>query len=956
PSPRPSPGGRGGKRSRAGVNVLLPLVILLGNPPQGLHAQSPEIERPGPPALETFETDANGDGVPDGWYNLRDAELVKGGPIGSGKMLRFRDERPSRAARVSRAFGVDGRAVEALVVGLWIRAEGIDTGERIGEDAGLLIDFLDEGLRSTARGTLGPWTRSLGSQWVRVARRIAVPATTRDAILTLGLLGATGTLEVDGLTIATVPRGGVETTNLVLNGDIEWGDPRPSSWLLEGKARRVHPGHRSDSALELTRAGARALLRLSAPPRRFERLSLTLAAAGASLRTGGGAVADLFFLDEDGRPLPGAAGRARVGHWVGSFDWRREPPVVVDVPEGAAGAVLQFEKADAAGTLRIDDVAIVAAPAAELGRWRPYHEREDTENWPPYEATAGIDAGSALDASPLLEAPAGRHGFVTVRQGRLAFEAGGRARFFGVALLPPMAFLDPIRADALADRLARSGINLVRLGDLDTPLGMGLSLFDDSRDDTRALDPAALAKLDHLIAALKARGIYVALELQSERRFRAGDGLAEARRMPPGGGPAAAFDPRIRELAVEAARALLAHVNAETGLALRDDPVLAWVTLAGELSLFDLIDDPDALPPDESEALKALARKATGTGRRFWEATEAAQWRAEAEALRALGVWVPIAGGSHWRREPEYVAAQGASGLDLIDDRLYWAPAPFGAPERRSLLWPRSGDLAAEAARKRKADRPYVVGQWCAQTRGAWALPYEGADLMRAAQTAGVEDWDALVRRGVFPFPEVWGAAAAGTGGGQDSFVAPEALNGIPQVIALLPHAASVVLRGEVGRTRSRSIPDPGPGAGRLLVDTPHTQGFAGRPGSRSVRFEALAIEAQGPFAVVMVSSLDPEPISRSRRLLVTAVGRAEPTGLTWADPWRDEAADPGRPPLLREPIRVKLGWKRRGKLSAYALDAAGRRGPAVALEETADGVRLALEGRQALHWELVVE
>src|SRR6202011_3254647 len=132
----------------------------------------------------------------------------------------------------------------------------------------------------------------------------------------------------------------------------------------------------------------------------------------------------------------------------------------------------------------------------------------------------------------------------------------------------------------------------------------------------------------HLIAALKARGIYVALELQSARRYREGDGLAEFRQLPPGGGPAAAFDPALGDLAIEAAEALLSHVNPETGLALRDDPALAWVTLAGELSLFDLIDDPSALPPREAEALKALAKEGPGgSGRKFWEATESSHWK-----------------------------------------------------------------------------------------------------------------------------------------------------------------------------------------------------------------------------------------------------------------------------------------------------------------------------------------
>ncbi|MEJ7637137.1 MAG: hypothetical protein WKF75_03885, partial [Singulisphaera sp.] len=283
-------------------------------------------------------------------------------------------------------------------------------------------------------------------------------------------------------------------------------------------------------------------------------------------------------------------------------------------------------------------------------------------------------------------------------EGRLGWTKGGRARFFGVSLLSPTAFLDRERADALADRLARSGINLVRLGDLDVPLGPGRSLFDDSRDDTKAFDPMALAKLDHLIAALKARGISVALEIQGARQFRAEDGVAEPGRHPPGGGPAATFDPAMVGLAREAARALLAHVNPETGLALRDDPVLAWVTLAGEVSLFDLIDDLHSLSPKNAAALKTRAQASPhGSGRRFWQATESAHWKELADALRGDGLRVPVAGGSHWRREPEFAAVQGAPGLDLIDDRLYWNAPPWLPPERRSILWSLDGGLAAGA-------------------------------------------------------------------------------------------------------------------------------------------------------------------------------------------------------------------------------------------------------------------
>ena len=41
----------------------------------------------------------------------------------------------------------------------------------------------------------------------------------------------------------------------------------------------------------------------------------------------------------------------------------------------------------------------------------------------------------AMDFSRLLDAPAGKHGFVKARQGHLYFEAGTRARFIGLSLL-----------------------------------------------------------------------------------------------------------------------------------------------------------------------------------------------------------------------------------------------------------------------------------------------------------------------------------------------------------------------------------------------------------------------------------------------------------------------------------------------------------------------------------------
>jgi hypothetical protein len=433
------------------------------------------------------------------------------------------------------------------------------------------------------------------------------------------------------------------------------------------------------------------------------------------------------------------------------------------------------------------------------------------------------------------------------------------------------------------------------------------------------------------------------------------------------------FDPVLKQRQLDAARALLGHVNPETGLALRDDPVLAWVTLAGEITLFDQIENPGALPPTYAAELKKIAQASThGPGRRFWQSVGAESWKDFAAKLRQDHLQVPIAGVSHWRREPEFAAEQASPGLDLVDDRLYWSPQLWGDPELCSLLWSHNGALAAGAASKRKADRPYVVGQWCNQTMGAWAFRYEGADLLLASLVALNEDWDALVRRGIFVYPQTWGTNSAGTGGGEDIYQIPEAINGIPQVFGLWPHAASLLLRGQQAGKGHPSTPSPrptpapthrrpivpgwDPDHGRVAIDTPYTQGLAGWAGTEPAVFESLEFKSDTPYAVIVASSVGTEPIATTRRLLVSAVARVEPTGYRWVDGWKREVADPGRPPLRQEPVQARIRWRRSG-VKAYALDNAGARVAPVKLATTANGVELDIDGETAtMHWELVAE
>jgi hypothetical protein len=84
-----------------------------------------------------------------------------------------------------------------------------------------------------------------------------------------------------------------------------------------------------------------------------------------------------------------------------------------------------------------------------------------------------------LDFSYLLDAPAGKHGFTKVKDGRLYFEDGIRAKFIGFNLPTRSNTPDHQTAERLADRFASLGINVIpiQLTNRDEPTDEQHSVF-----------------------------------------------------------------------------------------------------------------------------------------------------------------------------------------------------------------------------------------------------------------------------------------------------------------------------------------------------------------------------------------------------------------------------------------------------------------------------------------------
>ncbi len=145
---------------------------------------------------------------------------------------------------------------------------------------------------------------------------------------------------------------------------------------------------------------------------------------------------------------------------------------------------------------------------------------------------------------------------------------------------------------------------------------------------------------------------------------------------------------------------------------------------------------------------------------------------------------------------------------------------------------------------------------------------------------------------------------------------------------------------------------------GRLLVNTPRTQAFAGFP-PQKLRLANVELELRNAFAVVIVSALDDQPLATAKRILVTALGNAVNSGMTLG-PGRNRLENAGVSPVLVEPIvgRLQLdGLTASGHPRVHALGPNGEHDHAVEVVETAAGLSFGLSAEhRTMHYEIVRE
>jgi hypothetical protein len=181
--------------------------------------------------------------------------------------------------------------------------------------------------------------------------------------------------------------------------------------------------------------------------------------------------------------------------------------------------------------------------------------------------------------------PAGVNGPIVVKGGHFVeTKTGSRVRFLGTNFTFESIFPAHESADKIAPHLAKMGVNIVRIHHHDFNDGM---LWDKTAKGHTKFDPAALDRLDYLVAQFKKNGIYVDLNLHVSRSFTADDGFPASIEKIPGGSwkRIDELDRRMIDLQKQFAKDYLGHVNPYTGMSYIDDPAVAMVEINNENSL-----------------------------------------------------------------------------------------------------------------------------------------------------------------------------------------------------------------------------------------------------------------------------------------------------------------------------------------------------------------------------------
>lgn len=186
-------------------------------------------------------------------------------------------------------------------------------------------------------------------------------------------------------------------------------------------------------------------------------------------------------------------------------------------------------------------------------------------------------SNNLTNMSSLIEKPAGRSGFVRIKNGHL-YAGNNRVRFFGTNFAFDAAFPSHNDAEKIAPHLARLGINCVRFHHIDSrvpPEGL-------LKKDKVTIDSEQIDKLDYFIYQLKLQGIYTDLNIHVGRTYPY---MQTWTNMPSFFKGIDLFYPPMIQMQKDYAKDLLTHYNPYTKNKYINEPAIVFLEINNEDSL-----------------------------------------------------------------------------------------------------------------------------------------------------------------------------------------------------------------------------------------------------------------------------------------------------------------------------------------------------------------------------------
>ena len=362
-----------------------------------------------------------------------------------------------------------------------------------------------------------------------------------------------------------------------------------------------------------------------------------------------------------------------------------------------------------------------------------------------------VKKGSALDFSFMLDAPAGKYGFVTVaKDGSMRFEKAPdkKLRLCGTnicfdANIPPKEV-----AEKMADHFAALGYNAVRFHHYDS------TIIDKKSGTSTTLDKEAMDKFDYLVSVLIKKGFYLTTDFYSCRKFDKKEGF------PADITPKALFvlDKRARENLKTFIRNVFTHVNPYTGRSLAEEPALVSVSLINEDNLVRVWSETSLSRKLFTEKFQEYKKKnnypagavAELSDRYFLKFLIDIQGETHADLYdfckKELKMKALLTS-CNFQSQTFLVDLRGR--LDFADNHMYHAHPVFGGRAWKSkTMYSQESPLAALASLPRNlmpsriANKPYWSTEYnyCKPNRSR----HEGAAIMGAY--CALQDWDGIFR------------------------------------------------------------------------------------------------------------------------------------------------------------------------------------------------------------------